>query len=391
MTPRRSGKILHVGVNLCWLVPGVVGGSEEYTTRLLRAVRDASPRDVRLTLFGLESFAEAHPDLVEAFDTELVGIDGRSRARRVAAEATWLATQARRRGVDLLHHAGGIAPPDPRAGQPPVVLTVHDLQPLLHPANFSAVKRHWIATMLPRSARRAALVLTPSDPASRSVVDHLGLAPERVVTVPHGIEAPTPVPARVVEQVRRRYRIDGASILYPAITYPHKDHQTLVKAFAGLTATRPDLTLVLTGGPGPGEAEVAAAIGRAGVGDRVRRTGRIPWSDLHALYAAATVVAVPSRFEGFGAPALEAMAAGTALVAADATALPWVVGEGGLLVPPGDVEAWRDALARVLDDPAERSAMVARGLDRAGTFSWRRSAGALLDGYRLAAAATATG
>ncbi|MEZ5177750.1 MAG: glycosyltransferase [Acidimicrobiales bacterium] len=123
-----------------------------------------------------------------------------------------------------------------------------------------------------------------------------------------------------------------------------------------------------------------------GRGDQVRRTGRIPWADLDALYELAAAVAVPSRFEGFGAPALEAMAAGSPLVAADATALPWVVDDGGLLVPVGDAAAWAEALARLLDDPAERARLAAAGRQRAASFSWDRAGRALAAGYRQAVA-----
>ena len=137
--------------------------------------------------------------------------------------------------------------------------------------------------------------------------------------------------------------------------------------------------------------ELAAAIRSAGVGDQVRRAGRVPWSDLEAFYALASVVAVPSRFEGFGAPALEAMVNGTPLVAASTTALPWVVGDGGLLVPPGDVAAWADALSSVLDDPDRAARLRAAGLARATRFSWERAGAALADGYRAAAAASEDG
>lgn len=373
-----------IGVNLLWLVPGVVGGSEEYTTRLLRALRDLAPDDLDLTLFVLEPFVEAHPDLVESFPTVVLDLDGRKKAQRVAAEATWLAREARRAGIELLHHAGGVIPPGPGISRVPAVLTIHDLQPLVQPENFSAVKRRWLATMLPRSAARAEVILTPSDASSASVVEHLGIAADRVFTVPHGVERPEPVAPQERHEVRVRYHLGERTILYPAITYPHKDHATLVRAFARLAVERPDLTLVLTGGPGPSEASVAGEVRASGVGDQVRRTGRIPWSDLHALYALATVVAVPSRFEGFGAPALEAMAAGAPLVAADATALPWVVGDGGILVPPGDVAAWTTALASVLDDGERAGSLAAAGRARAAAFGWDRAATALAVGYRAA-------
>jgi alpha-1,3-rhamnosyl/mannosyltransferase len=230
------------------------------------------------------------------------------------------------------------------------------------------------------------MIFTPSEPASASVATHLHVPPERIRTVPHGIEPPVPVPADLVAAVRRRYRLGDRMILYPAITYAHKDHITLIGAFARLARSRPDLTLVLPGAEGPQEHEVVRAIRRSGVGDQIRRTGRIPWDDLRALYGAATVVAVPSRFEGFGAPALEAMVAGIPVVVADATALPWVVGGAGLRAPVGDVAHWADELARVVDSPQVQATLAEAGRVRARAFSWARSSAALADGYRAAAA-----
>jgi alpha-1,3-rhamnosyl/mannosyltransferase len=384
-------EVRRVGVNLLWLVPGVVGGSEEYTTRLLRALADDGPADLHLTLFALAPFAEAHPDLVATYPTVTTRLDGRRRAERVAAEATWLAREAQRRQVQLLHHAGGVIAPGPAIARIPAALTVHDLQPLVRPENFSPAKRRWIATMLPRSARRARAVFTPSAPTSADVVARLGLDRALVHTVPHGVEPPVAVAPAQLAEVRARYGLGEQVILYPAITYPHKDHVTLVRAFARLARTRPDLTLVLAGGAGPSEAEVVAAIRASGVGHQVRRTGRVPWADLHALYAAATVVAVPSTFEGFGAPALEAMVAGVPVVVSDATALPWVVGDAGLKVRPGDVAHWAAELARVLDQPAVHRTLAAAGRVQATRFTWARAAEALGAGYRAALAVGETG
>lgn len=376
--------MLHVGVNLLWLVPGVVGGSEEYTTRALLALAERDDPDLRVTIFALRQFADAHPDVAERFPVVAADTDGHRKAERVARESTWLPRALAHHGIDLVHHAGGVVPPGPLAARTPAVLTIHDLQPLVMPENFSPVKRHWLGAMLPRSAGRARLVFTPSDPASASVVDLLGVPASGVLTVPHGVEpSPPPEPAQLAE-VRDRYQLGDRTILYPAIPYRHKDHATLVAAFAKLAPSRPDLTLVLTGGPGPLEAELAATIRSSGVGAQIRRTGRVPWADLAALYAMATVVAVPSRFEGFGAPALEAMAAGRPLVAADATALPWVVGDGGRLVAPGDITAWVDALAAVVDEPAEQERLADAGRARAAAFTWERTAQALAAGYRRA-------
>jgi alpha-1,3-rhamnosyl/mannosyltransferase len=386
MSPSRGHSPIRVGVNLLWLVPGVVGGSEEYTTRLLRALAEApGSDDLHLTLFTLRSFAAAHPDLVAHYPTVSVDLDGSNRARRVSVESTWLPRQAKARRIDLLHHAGGVVPPGRPVRSIPSALTIHDLQPLEAPENFGTIKRRWLTAMIPRSARVARRIFTPSDPASASVVRTLGIPAERVMTVPHGVVPPEVVSADRIAAVRERYRLGRRVVLYPAIPYPHKDHVTLVRAFARIAPDRPDLTLVLSGGTWSTEADLAAAIRQSGVGDQVRRTGRVSWDDLHAFYAAATVVAVPSRFEGFGAPALEAMAAGVPVVAADATALPWTVGDGGLLVEPGDVEAWAKALATVVDDPAEQERLQIAGRAQAATFTWDRAGAALADGYRRAA------
>ena len=118
------------------------------------------------------------------------------------------------------------------------------------------------------------------------------------------------------------------------------------------------------------------------LGDRVVRPGRIPDADRDGCYRAAVALAFPSRYEGFGAPVLEAMALGCPVVAADATALPEVVGDAGLLVTPGDVSAWRDALAGLADDGAEQARLAAAGIARARHFTATVTAQALLSAYR---------
>ncbi|CAN5802968.1 glycosyltransferase family 1 protein [soil metagenome] len=372
-----------VGVNLLWLVPGVVGGSEEYTTRLLRGVAEKAPPDLALTLFVLRPFLAAHPELSAAHRTVVLGLSGRNKVARVAAESTWLASESRRRGVELMHHAGGILPTVRTA---PAVLTIHDLQPLVLPENFSPLKRTFARTMVPRSARAARLVVTPSEHARRSVISRLGVAPGRVRVVPHGIDPAEAArrPGRTGAEVRARYRLAGPFFLFPAITYPPKNHLVLVRAFARLAKAEPTALLVLPGAAGPAEEALTAEIDRLDVADRVRRLGRIPWSDLDTLYREAAALTFPSRFEGFVAPVLEAMSRGCPVLAADATALPEVVGDAGLLLPPDDSEEWCRAMIAVLDDAERRRRAGSAGLARAAEFGWGRAAGALLNAYRTA-------
>lgn len=370
-----------VAVNLLWLVPGKVGGSEEYLTRLLRGVAQHPPDDLDVELFVAAPFVEAHPDLAEAFPTRVWPGDGHSKTHRVLAENTWLGSRLRAGGFELVHHGGGVIP---AANPTPAIVTIHDLQPLVLPANFHPVKRAYLGTMLPRSVAKARLVLTPSDQVGRTVVDLLGVAPARVRTVPHGIEPVTGGNSSACAAVRRRYGLGDRFFLYPAVTYPHKNHVLLVQAFAEVVAERPDVHLVLTGGASTGEEALLGEIDRLGLGGSVHRLGRIARADVDALFDGATALTFPSRFEGFGAPVLEAMARGCPVIASDAASLPEVLGGAGLLVSPDDLGGWSHAMLGLLDNPARCRQMGNAGRHRAQAFSWGCAATALTDAYRSA-------
>jgi glycosyltransferase involved in cell wall biosynthesis len=366
-----------VGINLLWLVPGQVGGSEESTVASLLALHALAPADLELRLFARESFAAAHPDVVDAFPTVQWGGPARSRSARIVAESTWLAR--RTADLDLVHHAGGTLPAVRRA---PSALTVHDLQPLEQAATHSAIKRAYLRATVPRSVRAARVIVTPSEFVRQSVLTHVGVEPASVVVVPHAVDLPRATTPR--PELEERYELDGPVILYPAITYPHKNHRTLVAAFADVVRRHPGALLVLTGGEGGSESAVRSQIDALGLADRVRRTGRVSAADVAGLYDLASVVAVPSRYEGFGLPAVEALLHGAPLVAADATALREVVGEAGLLVRPDDVVAWANAMVTLLEDPARRALMATAGREQARRYRGEANATGLAEVYRQA-------
>ena len=375
---------MKVLVNLLWLVPGVVGGSEDSVTDALRAVAALDEPDLDLRLAVLESFPRAHPDLAAAFTCEVNDLSGANKVRRVLAEQTWLARTARRTGAEVVHHAGGVAPLVSPARD---VLTIHDLQPLDLPANFTRTKRAYISSMVGRSARSAEVVCVPSEFTRSRVVDLLGVAPERVRVVPWFVEgARRGAGVGAVDAEPDAELPPEPYFLYPAITYPHKQHLLLIDAFALVARADPSVSLVLAGGEGPSEAEVRDRIASHGLGRRVLRTGRVSRDRLEALYAGATAVTVPSNYEGFGLPALEAMVRGRPVLAAAAGSLPEVVAPEDL-VDPVDVTAWADAMQSVLQlSTQERAARIAVGHELAARFSPRRTATDLLSAYRRAAA-----
>jgi glycosyltransferase involved in cell wall biosynthesis len=374
-----------VGVNLLWLVPGVVGGSEEATVRTLTAIAERGPDDLRLVLFALDDFVSTYTDLAASFTTVPLRLSGRLKPLRVAAEHTWLPAQLRHARAEVVHHAGGTMPT--RSGRPTVV-TVHDLQPLDVPSNFPPVRVRYLRWALPRAARRAKVLVTPSAFVRNRMIELLDADPERVVVVPHGVEpCPSGPPA---DEIRRRYRLDGPFFVFPAITYPHKNHLVLLRAFASVAATDPEVALVLAGRPGPAEEAVSAEIERLGLGGRVRRPGRVPAGDLATLLGQAVALVFPSRYEGFGLPVVEAMAQACPVIAADRTALPEVVGGAGQLLDPDDEAGWAAAMVELLSDSAARGRWAAAARERARDFSWASTAMGVLDAYRRAAVSTGT-
>jgi alpha-1,3-rhamnosyl/mannosyltransferase len=372
---------LRVGVNLLWLVPGVVGGSEEYTVQALLGLAQRNPGDLDVHLYGLEALAAAHPDLAAAFPLRSLRLEGRLKPGRVAAESSWLVAQARRDRIEVLHHAGGVIPP---GAWPTTVVTVYDIQPLEFPHYFSGVKRRWLAAMLPRAVRKADVVATMTEFVRASLVDRLGADPDRVMVVPPCL-IPRPAPSGSSGDLVLGRGIARPFAVYNAITYPHKNHALLVDALARLGG-RP-LDLVLPSGAAGAEEALAARIAAAGVQRRVHRLGRIPRDDLDALVSASAGLVFPSTYEGFGMPVLEAMAAGVPVVVSNAAALPEVAGGAALLLDPHDVAAWAAALGDLAAGrgAAVEAARAGAGRARAASFTPDRTAAALHAVYRAAA------
>ncbi len=361
--------MIRVGVNLMWLRPGEVGGSEQYLVRILDALGRRPESGFELKLYVLPEFADAHPDLVKQFSTSAAPIKNATPARRVLCEQRWLPARLGRDGIDVAFHPGGTMPlrPGPRP-----VLLVHDIQYLDYPQHFSKVKLRYLAAQVPRSVRRACVLTAPSRFTLDRLGEAFGIGAESTVVIPHGIDAR--------RQVAEPFVVDRPVILYPAITYPHKNHITLLKAVAGLVEP---VKLVLTGGQAGAEADIERSIAELGLSDTVDRLGRVNGADLERWWATAAVLAWPSKYEGFGAPLLEAMVHGVPIVASDRTAVPEVVGDAGMLVDAHDVTQWTSALSAALG-PENAERLRDLGQQRARSFTADRAVDAFLSAVELA-------
>ena len=431
--------MISVAVNLAWLVPGDVGGSEEYTTRLLASVLRAAPSDISLEVVASKRLTQNCP-WMEALPLSVVAGPLGNRGYRILAESTQVHRATR--NADLVHHFGGRLP---ALRNPRSIVTIHDLQPLDLPANFSRAKRRYLCWAVQRSAAAASLICTPSDWVAQSVVDRLGVDPDKVRVVPStwtpqrgdangaggaggaddagdaggaggaygaggandaggaggaddandarraggaddaygagGADDAGDADALAVDGLADRLG-SGPVVLYPAATHPHKNHLLLLEAVDRLADRGGDLTLVLTGGRGRAETLVEARLRRSRA--RVLRLGRVSGPLLSALTRRADILAFPSGYEGFGLPLLEAMVAGTPVVAGDNSAMPEVVADAGLLVGVNDPDCWADAIEEVVADPSLADRLSAAGRVRAEAYAPAVSARRLISVWREA-------
>jgi glycosyltransferase involved in cell wall biosynthesis len=281
--------------------------------------------------------------------------------------------------TDVVHGTNYVVPPTRRAAR---VVTVHDLTTVRFPELCNRATLAFPG-LVRRALAHGAWVHTHSASVAGEVVEVFGADPARVRPVASGV----PPLASPDETAPSRYLPPGLSryVLAVGTAEPRKDLPGLVAAFDLLAADRPDLGLLLAGPEGWGSADLHRAIDAAGARARIVITGWVDDATLAGLLVRASVLAYPSLYEGFGYPPLQAMAAGTPVVATRSEAVEEVLGDAAALVPPRDPESLAAALEAVVDSPDNARALRARGLVRASTYDWDACAAGLVSLYRDAA------
>ena len=301
--------------------------------------------------------------------------------------------RAVRSRVDLLHYPYFAAP---WSSACPVVVTIHDLIPLLFPEYSANPQVKLYNALVVRAARRADAIIAVSAHTRRDIIRYLGIPAERIhITYEAADESFRPQNEETVAAVKRRYGIDRY-VFYMGGLNRHKNVQTLLAAFAAARQDAPQpIQLVITGmahadNPAvfPDLQPVAASLGLswsegpAPAGVDVRFLGLVAAEDRPALYSGAALFAYPSLYEGFGFCPLEAMASGAPVVCSRAGSLAEIVGDAGILVDPTDVAGMSAAMVSVLTSPALAADLRARGLRQAARFSWAYTAAQTMDVYR---------
>jgi glycosyltransferase involved in cell wall biosynthesis len=360
------------------------GGITVYTTSLLDALLRLDRSNTYVLLHrdrvGLDRFAGA-PNVEQA-------------VLAARTKVTWdqvaVPAAALRHGLDLIFNPKLSVP---LAAGMPTVFVLHGGAQFVASTHYRWHDRLYTRTTMPLYCRKAAAIISPTRTGAADIVRHLGVPPGKIVQI---YEAAHPRFAVPVPEARRRATLARHGITEPFVLFvggrdPRKNFPRLLEAFARFRARMPHLLVA------PGFARWAdddadrARVRAMGLEGAVRFPGFVPDDDLPALYAAAEMLVCPSIYEGFGLPALEAMAQGCPVVASARGCAPEVVGDAALLADPYSVDDIEARMTRLASDRTLRDALVARGRQRAATFSWDRAACETLALFERVAARARTG
>lgn len=368
---------MKIGIDARWIFPEITGiGS--YTQELIRHLAEIDHDNQYLLYFQSAEVQERTVDYARLaraphFSSALYPYGPFS------ARSQWsFPRRLRNDGLDVFHSPNFMIPyrafPRSRKGHPACVITIHDLIPLLFPEHTPrAMKSRYhrvFRAVLNEAARRSDAIITVSESSRRDIIRHMGIAPERqrdVVAIPNGVALdyqPADQPAR-----------EEKFILYVGRMDPYKNVPRLIEAFAQVQrGPLPNARLQIIGPRDARYPEVEQTIARLNIAEQVIWPGYVSGNALRQAYQEADVFVLPSLYEGFGLPVLEAMASGTPVICGNRSSLPEVAGDAARLINPESTDELVAALVDVLTIPGLAESMRVRGLHRAAQFSWRRTA-----------------
>lgn len=374
----KEREVHTIGLNLLYLLPGEVGGTETYARELLSAFARIESSEAQFVVFVNREAADWPLPEAPNFTRVVCPVSAVSRGQRYRFEQLQLPRLARKFGVAVLHSLGYVAP---LRLQCPSVVTIHDLNYRAFGAEMSWPRRLGLEFFVRYSARRAARIIAVSDFSRQEIVQAFGVD-HRQVRVIHeaareefGMPSREPMPDRLRQLgVRKPYIIAFSS------RSPNKNIPRLLRAFSEL-GRQYELPhqLVLVGHPALRDQIQSSG---AAIDEAVRFTGFLPDDELRAVLGSADMLAFPSVYEGFGLPVLEAMALGVPVACSNQGSLPEIAGEAAVFFDPYTEKEIAAKLAEVALNPKLAATLIEKGYENVKRFSWDKTGRRTLGIYR---------
>lgn len=361
---------MRIGIDATALPPQPVGAGN-YIIQLIRALA-AGEFDNQLVIFAQQKgprLINLQPD--SSIEWQIV--EDSSPGSRLIWEQTVLPSLAQKTKIDLLHSLHYTKPLRLTCAS---VVTFHDMTYYLYPQLHTRTRRLVFPTAMRFSAKQADALITVSESTREDAIRLLEIDPERIFTTQLGVD-PSFIELNDNDEelkVISKYSLPEKFILYLGTIEPRKNLPVLIKSYKQLADDGTDYKLVLVGKYGWMYQEVLDLIADMDLQDMVCLTGYVSQEDLPVVYNLASLFVYPTIYEGFGLPALEAMACGVPVITTRVASLPEIVGDAGLLIPVNDTAALYKAMNQVLEDTALREKLIHDGLARSKLFSWERTA-----------------
>jgi glycosyltransferase involved in cell wall biosynthesis len=361
---------IRIGINALFILPGKAGGLETVFRNLLSSFLHVDTTNEYVVFSSKESsgLAPTGPNIREV----PCPVSTKFRPGKHVWEQTVFPFWLKANRIDILLSPGNVTP---LCAPCPSVTVINDAIPFIRPENFGLFERLALKSFFHLSARRSAAVLTLSESAKRDLVRHLHLPERKVQVVYLAAEDRFKPSTENIDSVLRKHAIRKPYLICVASSRPYKNVDGLVRAFTRMKeehAVQHQLVVVgLAGRAHAALLDIAAPLLRDG---SLVFTGFVDDAELPVLYSNAVASVYPSKYEGFGLPVLESMACGTPVISSNASSLPEVVGDAGVLFDPSDIEAMSRSIYSVISDDDLRTALRQKGLVRAGQFSWDRTA-----------------
>lgn len=371
---------MRLGLDLLFLIPDETGGRETYARELISAMFEIEPGLTATAFVNSNATPPLVRDLHSLMRVVRIPVSARHPEPWALGELALLPIAGARARVQVMHSMANFAPVAARFHR---VITIHDLQYRAVPELLTRARRFGTAMLLETAVGRADRIITVSQFSRDEVVRELGVSGERIDVIPNGVGARAARSRFGERDLRERLRLDDRPVaLTVAGDLPHKNLGALVEGFALIPSQRRPV-LVITGLGTDGSA-LRAQVEDAGLQDDVRLLGFRPAEELEGLYALATCAVLPSLYEGFGLPVLEAMTRGVPVACSDIPALREVAGGAALYFAPREAAEIASTIDRLVDDGELRRRFAAAGRQRAALFSWARAAKSTLSCYRRA-------